>query len=104
MSVTFVSDDRTLLRMALLSYGEDELARRVQSLTDIQIGKINEIARRHYVALGVPRRAAGPSNRLTGKVSKADALAAVELMEGAPRPLKRKHRLPYTKRFGIRQS
>jgi hypothetical protein len=90
--------------MALLSYGEDELARRVQSLTDVQIDKINEIAKRHYVALGVPRRPTGPSNRLTGKVSKADSLAAVQIMEGAPRPLKRERRLPYTKWFGIPQS
>jgi hypothetical protein len=46
--------------MALLSYGEDELARRVQSLTDVQIDKINEIAKRHYVALGVHDVPQGP--------------------------------------------
>ena len=94
--MTFVSDTRTMLRSSLLSYGEHDLARRVQFLSDVEIGRIREIAREHYASLGVPKHPAGPSNRLTCKVSKADSLAAVQVMEGARRPLKRKRRLPYT--------
>jgi DUF1365 family protein len=79
--------------MSLQDYGEDALAQRVPSLSDSEMSRIQEIAKRHKAALGVPIRPRGPSIGLTRKVEKAESLAAVAVMEGAIRSLKRKRRL-----------
>ena len=90
--MTFVSDRRTLLQYSLRSYGEKEIALRVPSLTDAEMNRIRDIAKQHFRVLGVPLAPAGPSDRLTQKLDKAHSLAAVEVVEGASRPLKRKRR------------
>jgi hypothetical protein len=78
--------------IALRSYGEGELDLRVPSLTEAEMCRIQDIAKRHSRMLGVPLTPTGPSDRLTQRLSKADSLAAVEVVEGATRPLKRKRR------------
>jgi hypothetical protein len=90
--MTFVSSKRTLLQFSLRSYGEEELALRVPGLSDAELSKIQEIARRHQTILGVPLKPKGPSDRLTRMLSKAKSMAAVEVIEGASRPLKRNRR------------
>jgi hypothetical protein len=92
-TMTFVSSPRRLLQISLQDYGELILAQRVSLLGDSEMSKIREIARRHMAALGVRVAPKGPSDRLTRKLEKAQALAAVEVMEGASRPLKRQRRL-----------
>jgi hypothetical protein len=92
-TMTFTTEPRRLLQISLRSYGEEVLARRVPSLSDVEMSTIREIARRHEAALGKPKKPRGPSDRLTRKVSRAEPLAAVEVMEGIIRPLKGKRRL-----------
>jgi hypothetical protein len=90
--LTFVTDKRSLLQMSLRSYGEEELALRVSRLADAEMQRIGEVAKQHFAAFGGPLRARGPSDRLTRNYSKAESLAAIEVMEGTGRPLKRKRR------------
>lgn len=90
--MTFVTDKRTLLQMSLRSYGEEELALRVVRLTDAEMRRIGEVAKQHFAALRGLVSARGPSDRLTRYYSKAESLAAIEVVEGTRRPLKRKRR------------
>jgi hypothetical protein len=90
--LTFVTDERSLLQISLRSYGEEELALRVFQLSDAEMRRIGEVAKQHFAALGGPLNARGPSDRLTRTYSKAESLAAIEVMEGTRRPLKRKRR------------
>ena len=63
----------------LQSYGEDEVAAQVHSLSKGQIERLGQIAFTHAC---------------TGMLlAKALSLAAVEVVEGAPRELKRKRRV-----------
>ena len=90
--MTFVSDRRTLLQISLRSYGEEELALAIPNLTDAEMSAIQDVAKRYYAAFRVPLSPAGPSDILTRAVTKADCQAAVEVLEGLKRPLKRKRR------------
>jgi hypothetical protein len=90
--MTFVSSRRTLLQISLRSYGEEDLALRVPGLSDVELSKIQEMARRHQSILGVPLKPNGPAARLARMLSKAESMAAVEVIEGVSRPLKRERR------------
>lgn len=75
---SFVSTSRELLQADLRTYGEEELASRVPYLDDAAMRRIGEVALPHAC---------------TGMlIAKALALAAVEVLEGASRPLKRGRR------------
>ena len=78
--MTFISVSRGLLQTHLCTYGEEELALRVPVLTDAEMEKIGEAAGRNATTGGVPL------------IAKALALAAVEVLEGKARPLKRNRR------------
>jgi hypothetical protein len=78
--MTFISISRELLQINLRTYGEEALAPRVPSLSDAEMHKIGEAAGRHATTGGV---------RL---IDKALTLAAVEVLEGGSRPLKRSRR------------
>ena len=75
-----VSTTRELLQADLRTYGEDELAARVPTLGEAEMRTIAEAADRY---LYTPERPL---------LAKAVALAAVEVLEGASRPLKRNRR------------
>jgi hypothetical protein len=71
---------RELLEANLRTYGEDELAARISTLSDAEMQKIGEVADRY---LYTPERPL---------IAKAVAMATVEVLEGAGRPLKRARR------------
>jgi hypothetical protein len=75
-----VRTDRASLAVDLRSYGEDELAARVDGMSDEDLVRVFERAD-HYLALDE-----------SGLIAKGLALAAVEVLEGAARPLRRKRR------------
>jgi len=66
------------LKMILLSYGETELAKKVETLTDNEINVIGELALKYIAQFNL--------------VDQTIACGAVEFMEGTYRPLKRKKR------------
>lgn len=78
--MTFISVSRELLEADLRTYGEDALAMRVSSLSDADMHKIGEIAGRYATTGGV------------ALIDKALTLAAVEVLEGTARPLRRNRR------------
>jgi hypothetical protein len=80
-------DERRAIADDLWRYGEDDLARQVVHLTNHELDRIGEIAGKHSATSDVPSGAGM-------LLSKAMALAAVEVLEGKARPLARKHRRP----------
>jgi hypothetical protein len=76
-----VSTSRELLQANLRTYGEDELAACILTLSDAEMNKIGEVADHYLYAPGKPPL-----------LAKVVALAAVEVLEGASRPLKRNRR------------
>ena len=80
--------ERTTLAKELWRYGEDELWKRVLTVPKRTMNAIGERASEHLLR-GEPT-AAGNSML----IAKALALAAVEVLEGAPRPLQRTTRRP----------
>jgi hypothetical protein len=79
-----------MLQISLRSYGEEELALAVPNLTDAELCEIQQVASRLYPACGGPLHPKGPSDMLTRALIKADCQAAIQVLEGAKRPLKRK--------------
>ena len=79
----------------LWRYGEDDLWKRVLTLPDRTMKQIGERADQHLIY--------GPTTRAGDSmlISKALALAAVEVLEGKPRPLKRVRRRPESERPGL---
>ncbi|WP_285701961.1 hypothetical protein [Actinomadura sp. NBRC 104412] len=75
-----IRTNRERIRLDLLSYGEDHLAGRAAGITDDQLRRIGE--RGLQLVLSDAQ----------GKLYLAIAMAAVEVLEGAPRPLARKRR------------
>lgn len=75
-----VSVKRELLEANLRTYGEDELAARISTLSEAEMQRIAEVADRH---LYTPERPI---------IDKAVAMAAVEVLEGVSRALKRTRR------------
>jgi hypothetical protein len=73
-----IETDKDTLKKALLSYGETELAAKVDALTDEQIKTIGEYAARHI-----------GQNKL---VAKTIALGAIDYFEGKSRSLKKNRR------------
>lgn len=71
----------------LRSYGEDELAARVPQLSDADMNRIGDLADRYLFADEYATPSGGSM-----LIAKALALAAIEVMEGAPRELRRKRR------------
>ena len=87
--------ERSSLAIDLWRYGEDDLWKRVLTLPDKSMKRIGERADQRLVY--------GPTTR-TGDsmlISKALALAAVEVLEGNPRPLKRERRRPESEFPGL---
>lgn len=78
-------DERRAIAADLWAYGEDELAERAASLSDAQLNRLGELASDWSGASGA---------RL---LSTATALAAIEVMEGKPRPLARQRRRPFAR-------
>jgi hypothetical protein len=78
--MTFISVSRELLQINLRTYGEEALTLRVPNLSDAQMQKVGEVAGRYATTGGVHL------------IDKALTLAAVEILEGASRPLKRSRR------------
>jgi len=78
--MTFISVSRELLQINLQTYGEEALALRVPNLSDAEMREIGVVAGRHATTGGV------------NLIDKALTLAAVEILEGASRPLKRSRR------------
>ena len=72
--------DRNTIAQDLRTYGEDELADRVASITEGQRIQIGWAAGRHWE---------GPETGPSMQLRKAVAMAAVEVLEGASRSLKR---------------
>jgi hypothetical protein len=82
-----VITDREVLARDLWEYGEDDLANQARELSDLTLGRIGVLAGRLLLSDGhATASGAGPT------VAKACALAAVEVIEGAARPLKRRRR------------
>jgi hypothetical protein len=79
------ADERCAIADDLWRYGEDDLARRAINLVDHELDRTAEIAGKHAATSDVPSGAGM-------QLSKAIALAAVEVLEGKPRPLARKRR------------
>lgn len=75
-----INTSRQVVRLNLLSYGEDELAAKTPDLTDDEMVKIGKRAFELTFSTAA------------GKLYLAVALAAVEIMEGEPRPLQRTRR------------
>ena len=75
-----INTSRQVVRLNLLSYGEDELAAKTPDLTDDEMVKIG--TRAFELTFSIAK----------GKLYLAVALAAVEIMEDEPRPLKRTRR------------
>jgi hypothetical protein len=88
MSLGMVWTERSSLAVDLWRYGEDELWKRVLTLPDRTMRQIGE--RADYYLLHGPTTDAGKSML----IAQALALAAVEVLEGAARPLKRMRRRP----------
>ncbi len=80
-------DERRAIADDLWRYGEDDLAWRVINLGDHDLDRTAEIAGKNAATSDVPSGAGM-------LLSKAIALAAVEVLEGEPRPLARKRRRP----------
>src|ERR671936_681795 len=80
--------ERSSLAVDLWRYGEDELWKRVLTLPDRTMKQIGERADYHLTR--------GPTTRAGDSmlISKALALAAIEVLEGHSRPLKRTRRRP----------
>jgi len=76
-----INTTRELLAVDLRSYGEDELADKVPQLTDAEMARIGELA---FTKSCAPDGAS--------LLSKALALAAVEILEGHSRDLRWKRR------------
>jgi hypothetical protein len=83
----FVSVTREDLAEDLLAYGEHDLAVRALELSDRELGRVGVIAGR----LLLDDEHATPSGT-SMLLAKACAVAAVEVMEGTPRPLRRQRR------------
>lgn len=83
----FVSVAREDLAQDLWAYGEDELAVRALEFSDLEMGRIGVVAGR----LLLDEEYATPSGA-SMFLAKACAMAAVEVIEGERRPLKRKRR------------
>lgn len=81
--MTFVHTERDDLAEDLWQFGEDELAERVAGLSDLDLGRIGVLAARR---LSEDRSESGML------IAKAVALAAVEVMEGRRRELRRRRR------------
>ena len=64
----------------LKSYGEDVLSMKVENISDDDLNKIQMLAFDYMIKMPIG-------------TAKASALAAVEVMEGAARELKRKRRI-----------
>jgi hypothetical protein len=75
-------DERRAIAVDLWRYGEDDLARRAINLVDHELDRTAEIAGKYA--------ATSCSVRAGVLLSKAIALAVVEVLEGKPRPLARK--------------
>lgn len=69
---------RRSIKQDLLAYGENDLAKRIDHLSDDDLNKIGELAAR-YIGQG-------------GYISKHIALGAIEFIEGKQREPKRKKR------------
>jgi hypothetical protein len=80
-------DERRAIADDLWRYGEDHLARRAINLVDHELERTAEIAGKHAATSDV---ASGAGMLL----SKAVAHAAVEVLEGKPRPLARRRCRP----------
>jgi hypothetical protein len=78
-------DERRAIAEDLWAYGEDKLAPRAAELSDQELERMGELAGDWAL------RSATPSGRGM-LLAKAIALAAVEVMEGRPRPLQRSRR------------
>ena len=81
-----------MLQISLRSHGEEELALAVPTLTDTELCEIQQVASRLYAACGGPLHPKGPSDMLTRAFMKADCQAAIQVLEGTKRRLKRKRR------------
>ncbi len=79
---------RAAIAEELRNHGEGDLAPRVLLLTDEELHQLRELARTH---VGSPGETGTARPRL---VATAFALAAVEMLEGQPRPLKQARRRP----------
>jgi hypothetical protein len=75
-----IRTNRERIHLDLLSYGEDDLAGRAAGIADEELRRIGE--RGFELLFGDAQ----------GKLYLAIAMAAVEVLEGAPRPLARKRR------------
>lgn len=75
-----INTSRQVVRLNLLSYGEDDLAAKTPDLTDDETVRIGKRAFELTFSTA------------EGKLYLALALAAVEIMEGEPRPLQRTRR------------
>jgi hypothetical protein len=87
--------ERSSLAVDLWRYGEDELWKRVLTLPDRTMKQIGERADYHLTR--------GPTTRAGDSmlISKALALAAIEVLEGHSRPLKRTRRRPTSQFPGL---
>jgi hypothetical protein len=83
----FVSVKRADLAQDLWAYGEDDLAVRALELSDLELGRVGVVAGR----LLLDDDHATPSGA-SMLLAKACAMAAVEVMEDEPRPLRRDRR------------
>jgi hypothetical protein len=83
----FVSVERQTLAEDLWEYGEDELAHHALTLSDPDLGRVGVLAGRILLS----DEYATPSGA-SPMLSKACALAAVEVVEGRRRPLARRRR------------
>jgi hypothetical protein len=80
--------ERSSLAVELWRYGEDELWKRVLTVSDRTMNRIGERAEYHLIHGSTT--GAGDSML----IAKALALGAVEVLEGQPRPLRRTRRRP----------
>ena len=77
-------DERRAIAADLWAYGEDGLAERAADLTDEQLDRLGELAWDWSIETSGAKL-----------LSKAIAMAAVEVLETAPRPLARQRRRHY---------
>ena len=80
--MVFVVVERTSLAEDLWAYGEDELAIKALDLSPLEVARVGVLAGRLYTDPSEPGM----------MLAKACALAAIEVLEGEHRPLKRKRR------------
>jgi len=83
----FVSVERQTLAEDLWEYGEDDLAHQAILLSDLNLGRVGVLTGRILLS----EEEATPSGA-SPMLSKACALAAVEVIEGRRRPLARRRR------------